>query len=179
MIRPDKENGSRQGETTVMDMGELIESYVSGADTIKNVMRGIPAEAYDFMPAVADDWTIRQHIVHLVDSEVNNFIRIKSCIAQPASDVYVINELDWVKNLGIRNDSVDDYLALFSLIRKIIGGFLATVDEKDFSTKYFVRAYNGETRKITMKDAVEMYRNHVTFHVDFIDRIYAEYSGAK
>lgn len=162
-----------------MNKEELIDTYAAGADTIKSVMRGIPAEAYDFAAKVADDWTIRQHIVHLVDCEVNNFIRIKSCIAQPGSDVYVINELDWVRNLEGRKESVDEYLALFSLIRKIIAGFLATVDEKDFGTKYFVRTDNNETRKITMKDAVDMYCKHVTFHVDFINRIYAEYSGAK
>jgi len=160
-----------------MDTTALIASYESGADSIRTLIRSIPEDAYDFMPETADDWTIRQHVIHLVDSEINNFIRTKSCIAQPHSNVYVINELDWTKNLGNRKEDVNDYLDLFSLIRKILSSFLRTVPEADFTGTYFIRTYNNETKNISLREAVEMYTKHVLMHIDYINRIYDEYKS--
>lgn len=158
-----------------MDTAKQIAEYEAGADTIRSLIKSLPEDCYDFMPKKADDWSIRQHIIHLVDTEVNNFIRIKSCIAQPFSNAYVINELDWTKNLGERKEDINDYLSLFSLLRRILSAFLKTVSESDFRDKYFIRTYNNETKQITLYDGLEMYCNHVRIHCDYINKIYAEY----
>jgi hypothetical protein len=160
-----------------MEKKELIDAFEDGARRFAAAVAGVPESAYDFLPKIADDWTIRQHIIHLVDCEANNFVRVKSCIAQPASDIFVVQELDWVKNLENRKESVGDYMALFALLRKIAAAFLRTVSDEDFANKYFVRTYEGETKRITIADSVEMYRNHVDFHIDYVNRILGEYAG--
>jgi hypothetical protein len=158
-----------------MDTVQLIADYESGVARLNAALQPIPEAAYDFMPVKADDWSIRQHIIHLVDCETNNFVRIKSCIAQPYSNVYVINELDWTKNLENRKENIQDYLSLFSLLRRILASFLKTVPESDFDSRYFIRGYDNEAKKITLTEAVRMYRDHVQFHIDYISKIYAEY----
>ena len=158
-----------------MNKGQLISDYAAGTEELQKIVNAIPKEWYDRMPKTADDWTIRQHVIHLVDCEVNNFIRIKSCIAQPYSNVYVINELDWTKNLGARQESVSDYVLLFSLIRKIMASFLSTVPDDDFTGKYFTRDYNGVVKNISLCEAIEMYAGHVGFHIDFMNKISSEF----
>jgi hypothetical protein len=160
-----------------MDTKKLIADYAAGVDDITSLIKSLPEKSYDFMPSKADDWSIRQHIIHLVDCEVNNYIRIKSCIAQPYSKVYVINELDWTRNLDNRKEDIDDYLALFSLIRKIISSFLKSVQETDFSNTYFIKEEHNETKKVTLAEAVQIYCKHVQMHIDYINKIYAEYKG--
>lgn len=158
-----------------MNKVQLISDFAAGTEDLQKIVNVIPKEWYDRMPKTADDWTIRQHIIHLVDSEVNNFIRIKSCVAQPHSNVYVINELEWTKNLGARQESVSDYVLLFSLIRKITVAFLSELPDGDFAERYFTRDYNGEVKNISLRESVEMYTGHVGFHIDFINRILGEF----
>lgn len=153
----------------------LLNEYLSGVNEITTVINGIPKESYDFIPNHKDAWTIRQHIIHLVDSEANSFIRIKSCIAQPYSNIFVINEDDWTKNLENRKEDILSYLSLFSMLRTITTSFLESVSDNDFEEKYFIRNYNNKTEKISILNAVEMYRDHVYFHIDYINKIYDEF----
>ncbi len=155
-------------------MNELIQAYEDGARRVRELFERIPESAYDYRPKGADRWTIRQHLVHLVDSDINHFIRLKSCVAQPHSNVYVIDELDWVRNLGGRKEDAASYVELFCLLRKIMSGFLSSVSEGDFANSYFIREYQGEKRRITLSEAVKMYCEHVDFHVEYVERIIEE-----
>jgi hypothetical protein len=158
-----------------MDIPSLLDDFEAGVSRLTEVLREIPETAYDFMPVKADDWSIRQHVIHVADCETNNFIRIKSCIAQPYSEVYVIRELDWTKNLENRHENIQDYLALFALERRILTAFLKTVPEGDFDSKYFIRDYEHEVKKISLAEAVKMYADHIQFHIEYINRIYSEF----
>ena len=162
-----------------MNRVKLVADYTAGISSIETLIKTLPEDSFDFIPTIIDDWSIRQHIIHLVDCEVNNFIRIKSCIAQPYSNVFVIYELNWTKNLGLSKENINDYLSLFYLIRKIMSSFLESVSDNDFFEKYFIYTYNNETKNVLLYEAVEKYCNHVHFHIDYIKKIYNEYIGQK
>ena len=155
-------------------MNELIQAYEDGARRVRELFERIPESAYDYRPKGADRWTIRQHLVHLVDSDINHFIRMKSCVAQPHSNAYVIDELDWVMNLGDRKEEAADYIELFCLLSKLMSRFLSSVPEEDFADSHFMREYQGEKRRISLREAVEMYRDHVDFHIEYVERIIEE-----
>jgi len=158
-------------------MSGLIKAYEDGARRIKELFERIPEDALDYRPRGTDRWTIRQHLIHLVDSDVNHFIRIKSCVAQPHSNVYVIDELDWVRNLGDRKEEAASYIELFRLLRKIMSRFLSALPAEDFDSRYFMREYQGERRRVTLAEAVKMYRDHVDFHIEYIAKIMGEYEA--
>lgn len=161
-----------------MNTLELISKFSCGSDELRNVMNQVPAKALDYQSRRKDAWTIRQHLIHLVDSEANNFIRIRSCVAQPYSRVFVIQEDSWTKNLENRKEDVASFVELFASLRTVISAFLSTLPESYFEERYFIREYKNETAKITLGEIVEMYADHVAFHLDYIRQNLSEYRTA-
>ena len=158
-----------------MNNENMLIDFLGGVDLIKNIIQKIPGNCIDYIPNHIDSWTIRQHVIHLVDSDINNFVRIKSCIAQPYSNIYVIKENEWVKNLDNRKENINDYLDVFCLLRKILYNFLITISDDDFQNKYFIRDYNNKITNITLHDAIQNYCDHVMFHKEYIENIHSEY----
>lgn len=114
-------------------------------------------------------WSAKEHVIHLVDSEANGFLRLKSIIAQPGSECYVMDEEAWTRNLRGVDEDLRKYLSLFGLLRSLAGDILRGQREDD--PRYFVRTYQGQTTKITMRDWLGLYVRHLAFHTEYIDRI--------
>jgi hypothetical protein len=152
----------------------LLEMYKNGVSIINNLIAGIDESLLDKMPEHADDWTIKEHIIHLVDSEINAFIRLKSIIAQPASECYVMNEEDWTKNLRRKNEDMNKYLKLFGGIRELAYDFIKEEDERSREENYYIRTINGKAEKVTINKWLQIYNNHLNAHVEYIEKIYAE-----
>lgn len=160
-----------------MEKKKMIEEYRLAAEKFKDFFGTIPESLYDYAPAIEDAWTIRQHVIHLVDSDINNFIRIKSCIAQPHANCFVIQEEAWVTNLQNRKEDIKKYVRVFQLMREILSDFLLGLSDADFEERYFIRDYKNEMRNVLLKDAVEIYTKHVYGHIKFIERNMNDYSA--
>ena len=48
---------------------------------------GISDDLLDFRPDIEDAWTIRGHIVHLLDSDVHYYILIRMALTDPGAKV--------------------------------------------------------------------------------------------
>lgn len=152
----------------------LLDNYKSGIENLTNKVKGLSDIQLNYLPERNDSWSIKDHIIHIVDCEVNNFIRLRSIIAQPNSECYVMNEDLWTKNIKHKNESIEDFLSLFKIIRTINYDFLIGEPEGNWTENYFIRKYKGETKHITIKDCIEIYCNHLSFHFDYIDKILSE-----
>lgn len=155
----------------------LLETYKNGVSVINNLIAGIDESLLDKMPEHADDWTIKEHIIHLVDSEINAFIRLKSIIAQPASECYVMNEENWTKNIRRKNEDMNKYLKLFGGIRELAYDFIKEEDERSREENYYIRTINGKAEKVTINKWLQIYNNHLNAHVEYIEKINAELTG--
>lgn len=155
----------------------LLETYKNGVSIINNLIAGIDESLLDKMPEHADDWTIKEHIIHLVDSEINAFIRLKSIIAQPASECYVMNEENWTKNIRRKNEDMNKYLKLFGGIRELAYDFIKEEDERSREENYYIRTINGKAEKVTINKWLQIYNNHLSAHVEYIEKINADLKG--
>jgi hypothetical protein len=153
---------------------ELLELYTRGPSVLEARVVGIPANVLESRPHYPEAWTIREHVIHLADSEINNFIRLKSIIAQPGSVGFVIDEMAWTSNIAHKREDVRKYLQLFRLVRELVVELVS--DEIGSNQNFFLRTYMGETRPITMREGLEVYARHVGFHLEYIDRILREKS---
>ena len=150
-------------------MHDLLIRYQKGPDILEARLAGVAPELLDLRPTYPGAWTIREHVIHMVDSECNNFIRLKSIIAQPGSVGFVMDEEAWTRNLAHKREDVAKYTRLFRLLREIVVDLVA--DELEHNQGFFLRTYQGKTDKITLRQGLEIYARHVDLHMEFIDRI--------
>jgi hypothetical protein len=153
---------------------ELLDKYESGAAGLDERLRDVSEEEFTYRPKRPDAWTIKEHVIHLVDSETNGFIRCKSIIAQPFTECYVMDEELWTKNLMRKNEDVQKYLRLFSLIRSIVSDLVRDEPEENWAKDYFIRTYKGERKKITIEECIGIYCRHLDFHIEYIDALKKE-----
>jgi hypothetical protein len=152
-----------------MTSDELLRKFAGGPDELESRVAALGTGILNRRPAYEDAWTIKEHVIHLADSEANNFIRMKSILAQPGSNGFVIDEDAWVRNLRRADEDLGKYLRLFRLLREIETElFRAEIDKNQ---DYFMRTYKGETKRISVRQGLEIYAAHVDFHLPYIDKI--------
>jgi hypothetical protein len=144
----------------------LLESFRNGPTELQREVRGISDELAEYRP-FDSAWTIKEHVVHVTDTDINNFIRWKSIFAQPRSRAYAINEDMWVKNMKHTNADMNKYLTVLKLIREISYDYLIEVDEKEWNDEYFIL---GDSGMVTLEKCITIYANHVPSHVEYIRR---------
>jgi len=144
----------------------LLKDFLNGPKELEREVEAIEKDLADFRP-FEGAWTIREHVVHVTDSEINNFIRWKSIFGQPRSNAYVIDEEAWVKNMRYTTASVDKYLKVLKLLREITYDYLIEVDEKEWNNEYFLHAASG---MVTLEKCITTYTNHIPFHIEHIRR---------
>jgi hypothetical protein len=158
-----------------MSKRQLLEKYCNGVNVLFEKMNEITDDMLIYQPDIEDAWTIKEHIIHLVDSEINGFIRLKSIIAQPNSTCYVMDEDNWTRNIRRKNEDVNKYLSVFKLIREMAFDLLVDEDEKNWNEDYFIRPYRGEIVNVTIEKCLNIYIDHLDFHLKYIDRNISEY----
>jgi len=154
----------------------LLNEYINGYNLINNKIKNISKNLLLFKPDIKNSWSIKEHIIHVVDSEINNFIRWKSILAQPFSTCFVIEEETWTKNLNYEKENLKKYLLIFKLLRELTFEYLKDINEKEWGKNYFIHNFKNKKNKINLKCTIEIYTNHVYDHLKFIDRNINEYN---
>ncbi len=157
-----------------MKYQQLMDTYMGGIEALNLKLKDLTEREYNYRPRRDDAWTIKEHVIHLVDSEVNGFIRCKSIIAQPGSECYVMDEDAWTKNIRRKDEDVHKYIRLFGLVRTIVYDLVKDEPEENWRGHYFIRKYKGETVQVTLEKCIEIYNNHLRFHLEYMDAVLAE-----
>jgi hypothetical protein len=151
----------------LLSFKEILLHYSNGYNLLINNIKNIDDELLVFRPPINDAWTIKEHLIHLVDSEINLFLRVKFSISETGKEILVINEDLWNDKLNYNDENLDDYLDMFRLIRKIITNLLKNIDDEK-SKEYFV--IHPEFGKLDLKNLITIYAGHISSHIEFINR---------
>lgn len=157
----------------------LLDEYRNGFSRLHGFYKGLDAHSLTFYPKREDAWSIKDHLIHLVDSEINGFIRLKSIIAQPGSECYVMDEDTWTRNIKDKNEDLEKYMALLGLIRELSYGFIKNENIENWNNQYFIRTYQGNTVQVTIEKWLEVYNNHLQFHLEYMEKIKNEFLAEK
>jgi hypothetical protein len=121
----------------------------------------------DYRPQI-DFWTIRENILHVCDSEVNAYLRLKTILAEPGKETYIINEELWTKNIDNYEYDLDEYIGLFKIIRGIELRIINSINSKKFSNNYVLHKDYG---RIDISTWIDWYSiKHVKDHLNFMER---------
>lgn len=142
-----------------------IARFEAGAAAFDDVLT-MPPELLTFRPS-SDAWTIHEHVVHFVDSEIATFHRYRKAIAEPGGPVVGYDEDLWTPALQYHSVSLVDALALLKLLRRIASAHLRTLLDQDWTKFTFIHSAKGA---VHLEDWIVSYIDHVRFHRDYIER---------
>jgi hypothetical protein len=157
-----------------MDINKILEEYKSGYNELQNALREIPIETWDYKP-VPDKWSIKEVIIHITDSEINGYIRLRKTIAENGTEITTYDQDLWAEKLNYPSRSIDTNLELFRLIRVLNYSLLIGLPEETWNN-YIIHPERG---KVNLKEHVRIYVDHITVHIKQMRRVYEEWKTQK
>jgi hypothetical protein len=143
----------------------LINRYEAGAQAFDDVLAMTPA-LLTFRPST-DAWTIHEHVVHFLESDLAAFHRYRKAVAEPGGPVIGYDEDRWTPALNYHAASLVDTLTLLKLLRRFAAAHLRTITTKDWSTLTYQHSTKGA---VSLEQWIQDYIDHVAFHREYIER---------
>jgi catechol 2,3-dioxygenase-like lactoylglutathione lyase family enzyme len=144
--------------------------YEQGGEELSSILADLGEPELDLVRAPGE-WSIRQIVHHLAETDSLFLLPIKTALAQPGS-AYVRNAYDqdaWVKTLDYTGRAIEPSLALVRAIRRHISQLLQHIP--DNSEHYVILKWvdeEGEGHKVTVGDFVESIVRHQADHCEEI-----------
>jgi len=144
---------------------DLIEEYGRGFSLLQAALAGLSPAALAFKPAPTD-WSVHEVILHLADSELIGVTRLNMLIAQPGTTLMPYDEAKWAAALRYGEQSMDDALQLFKLLRQRTYPLLKTLPERQFrnSVVHPENAHPEFGAAYTVDKWLQIYAWHVRDH---------------
>ena len=158
-----------------MDKAErerLIESYGKAYEKTVVTLAEFPREMWQWRPA-SEKWTIHENIIHLADSEANSYARCRKFIAEPGSTVMAYDQEAWTEQLNYHEQSTEEALELFRLLRKKSYDLIKTLPDETW--KHTVQ--HPENGTMTFEDWLRIYENHT--HIGSMRRVFEAWKKVK
>jgi DinB superfamily len=139
---------------------DLINLYKNGPELLDSCLQSIPGEALEYK-AGPDRWSIHEIVVHIIDSDINSFLRFRKAIAEPGDNVPVYDENQWIKKLFSPKMEIPFLLELLHVYRRYTGILLDTVGED----AWIGRIIHPENGEMTLDDVLNLYAAHIPVHI--------------
>ena len=141
----------------------IIDEYIRGASLLPAAIAGLTAADLNMFP-VPNTWSIRQIVLHLMDSDLIASDRMKRIIAENNPTLIGFDESAFARNLFY--DQLDAALAaeIFQKNRLLTGDILNRLPAAAFAR---AGAHNQRGR-ITLAEMVRMYVDHLDHHMKFL-----------
>ena len=154
---------------TSMNRKENLEKLKNGANSLDRFAApGTPSELLNFRPSLEDAWTIQEHLIHILDSELALFLRIRQAIADPGSEARTGPSLEsWREQFDHSEQSVEDSIEAFKRIHSIAYKLLKGLEDRDWSKFTVQHPARGEQ---TLDDVLIIVAGHVDFHLELMER---------
>ena len=133
-----------------------IESYGNAYEALLAGLERFPREMWDFRDEHGR-WSIREHLVHIADSEVNSYVRCRRFIAEPGQPLMAYDENIWASALDYASRNTDDALELFRLLRRQTYAILKSLPESAWANI----CHHPENGDMTLDDWLDVYEAHI------------------
>ena len=166
------------GYEEIRDKNALLTKYMNDCATLMHILDSLNDLIINFTPDIEGAWSIKEHIGHLVDTEVNGYVRFHRAILNPGTtidlgggDMERSNE-----KLDYAHRNYNDMISLFRLIRKVIYEHAFRMKDDDFDKYYIEHANHPVFRKCSLGFILSINTQHFDKHMEFIKRNVALYA---
>ena len=159
----------------------LLSKYSKDYSTLKTIIDSLDNEIINYIPELENAWSIKEHIAHLVDTEVNGFVRFKRSVLNPGTtlDLGRGNIETSNKILDYASQNIDDLLDLFRLLRKIIYDNVKKMRGEDIEMYYIEHVNHPTFGRTNLKFILSINTQHFDKHLKFINRNIELYNESK
>lgn len=149
--------------TSHIDLKEAAAAYQAGTQYFLNLARAVTADLLDVH--AENEWSARQCIHHMADSEAQSYARLRRLIAEPEGSVIQgYDEGAWAQEgkLGYNDAPVENSIAVFASVRASSLDVIQRLEESDLE-KF---GEHTEAGKYTVARWLEAYTRHPYNHGD-------------
>jgi uncharacterized damage-inducible protein DinB len=141
----------------------FIEAYAQGADVPAGALAGLSAADLDAYP-VPGTWSIRQILVHLMDSDLIGAFRMKRVIALDNPTLLNYDESAFANRLAYATTDVEPTCQVFRLNRLLMAEILRGLPEEAFARV----GQHSEQGPLSLRQLVDTYIEHLDHHMKFL-----------
>jgi hypothetical protein len=150
---------------TSNERAELIERYRAGAAAVEAAVAGITDAELDHRPSGEGEWTAREVIHHLADSESMAYIRLRRLIAEDDPLIQGYDEPEWARRLHY-DRPIAASLAVLPAVRAASLQLLESLAPAEWART----GTHTESGPYSVEGWLEIYAAHPTEHADQIRR---------
>jgi hypothetical protein len=160
------------GYDEIKDKDALLVKYAEDYSTLMRVTGNLNEQIINYIPDIEGAWSIKEHIGHLVDTEVNGYIRFHKAILNPGTtiDVGSGDMENSNKILGYAHRNYNDMIELFRLIRKMLYEHAVRMKGDDFNKYYIEHVNHLVFRRCSLGFILSINTQHFDKHIEFIKR---------
>ena len=158
----DNENG-QTSRIEKMPKDDVIQRFANGGPLLVYATAEIPEDKADVRIGPGE-WTLRELINHLVDSDLVGAERMKRVIAEENPTLLNYDENAWAQRLDYANAPVEEAVGLFLANRKWMTRILKTLPDEAFARK----GMHSVAGSVTLAGLVAKYIGHLDHHLRFL-----------
>jgi predicted NBD/HSP70 family sugar kinase len=144
------------------DREALLEQYRSGAAAVEDALEGISDEELD-RRAGAGDWTAREVVHHLADSEATAYVRLRRLIAEDEPLIQGYDEPEYARRLHY-DRPIEASLAVLWAVREASLGLLEVLTPDEWARG----GTHSESGSYSVDRWLEIYASHAGDHANQI-----------
>jgi hypothetical protein len=156
---------------------DLITRFGSAVDPLINLVKGISSVvAIDFRPSLPAAWTIREHAVHFLDAETYAHGRLRLCVAEPGTELFVWNEEAWQAKTRYETADALASLETARALRKVTAAMAMALVDDNWDAYHVHHPQRG---RLTLADILKLYTDHAKAHLGYFHRNLEAFESAK
>jgi hypothetical protein len=156
------------------DLEALLERFRRGPDVVAVAITGAAGAELDFVPAPGQ-WSIRQVLCHLADSELVAAVRFRMVIAEDNPTLVAYNQELWAARLDYTRRKISQALETFRRTRAENYELLRTLPEGAFERP----AVHVELGSLRLRDLLRIHAEHAENHARQLQSIREQYKQVR
>jgi hypothetical protein len=152
---------------TDAEKDQILNAYIQAAEPLLDPVAKLDNQALDFRPAIADAWTIREHLAHFFHADMFCYTRVGIAIAEPGETLFAWKEGLWNSNIGPDFMTVKDLVAGVRTVRGFIAALARSVPASGWDSAVAVHPKRGPMK---IADLLAIYTGHAAFHIEYLER---------
>jgi len=149
---------------TAVDRRALIDRYAQGHQAVLDALAGITDRELDARPG-PDDWTAREVVHHLADSEMTSAIRLRRLLAEDAPEISGYDEMAFSRALRYAERPIDAALDALSAARRTSLDILERLSEDEWRRE----GTHSEVGRYSVETWLSVYSAHAHDHAAQIE----------